>query len=310
MKVIENLTSIPPEFLGAYVTIGNFDGVHLGHIPIFEKLLEEARRDDRKALVITFNPHPKAVLHPEIRPFYLITTMEEKIALLEKIGIDGLVLIPFDTSFSQMTAEEFIRDILWNTLRIRKIFIGHDYTFGKNKGGNETFLTDMGKKLGFEVHSIDAVKLDADTVSSTRLRHTILEGNVKLSAQLLGRPYNVSGVVIRGRNRGEALGFPTANIKPDKELLPENGVYAVIVEMEGARHRGVLNIGYNPTFSDDELSIEVFILDFNEKIYGKILNILFIERIRNERRFETPEKLAEQIKKDINRTRKILKPYF
>lgn len=310
MKIIHDLHSLPEEFKNAYVTIGNFDGVHLGHKPLFEMLIQEARKDNRKALVITFHPHPKAVLHPEIRPFYLITTIEEKISLLEKTGIDGLILLPFSTAFAQITAEEFIREILWSTLQIKKIFIGHDYTFGKNKGGNEALLREMGKELGFEVISIDAVVLDGDVVSSTRLRHAILEGDVKLSAKLLGRPYNISGVVVRGKNRGATLGFPTANVKPDKELLPENGVYAVIIEIDGARHPGVLNIGYNPTFSGGDLSVEVFIINFDKRIYGKKLNILFIERIRNEKRFETPEKLVAQIKKDIQKAKKILAPHF
>ena len=258
MKVIRSLDKIPGEFRDAFVTIGNFDGVHLGHVPILKKLIEEAHREDRKAVVITFDPHPKKILRPDIRPFYLLTSVEEKIRLLEDIGIDGLILIPFDLNFSKMTAESFVCDILWDKLRIRKIFVGHDYSFGKSKTGNKVFLAEFGKKLGFEVDIIDAVKVDHETISSTRLRHLILEGDVKTAARLLGRPYNISGIVVPGKKRGGILGIPTANIKPEKELIPAQGVYAVIAHLETGSYKGVLNIGFNPTFSDTDLSVEVF----------------------------------------------------
>lgn len=309
MKVIRSLEQIPAEFRDAFVTIGNFDGVHLGHVPILRKLIDEAHRENRKAMVITFDPHPKKVLHPDIRPFYLLTPVEEKIKLIEDVGIDGLMLIPFDLDFSKMTAESFVCDILWDKLHIRKIFVGHDYSFGKSKTGNKTFLAELGKKLGFEVDIINAIKLDDETISSTRLRHLILAGDVKEAARLLGRPYNVSGVVIPGKRRGSILGIPTANIKPDKELIPADGVYAVIVSVEKGRHQGVLNIGFNPTFSDTELSVEVYLLDFSGDIYGKKVDVLFIERIREEIKFESPELLVKQIRKDIDEARNILKAY-
>lgn len=310
MKVIRGLEDIPGEFRDAFVTIGNFDGVHLGHVPIFKKLIEEAHRENRKAVVITFDPHPKKVLHPDISPFYLITSLEEKIKLLEDIGIDGLILLPFNLEFAKITAEAFVNTILWDKLHIRKIFIGHDYFFGKNKVGNAAFLTNKGKKLGFDVNAFNAVKFEGETISSTRLRYAILNGNVKMAEKLLGRPYNVSGIVIPGKSRGSVLGIPTANIEPDKELLPARGVYAVIVYLEENRHQGVLNIGFNPTFSDDKLSIEVYLFDFSENIYGKRLNVLFIDRIRDEIKFDTSRQLIEQIEKDIEQTKAILKPYF
>jgi riboflavin kinase/FMN adenylyltransferase len=309
MKVIRSLEKIPREFRDAFVTIGNFDGVHLGHIPILRKLIKEAHRENRKAVVITFDPHPKKVLRPDIRPFYLITSTEEKIKLLEDIGLDGLILIPFDLNFSKMTAESFVCDILWDKLHIRKIFVGHDYSFGKSKTGNKIFLAEFGKKLGFEVDIINAIKLDDETISSTRLRHLILDGDVRTAARLLGRPYNVSGIVVPGKKRGSILGIPTANIKPEKELIPAQGVYAVISHVEKDRYKGVLNIGFNPTFSDTELSVEVYLLDFSGDIYGKKVEVLFIERIRDEVKFENPEQLVKQIWKDIDEARTILKPY-
>ena len=309
MKVIKSLEKMPDEFRDAFVTIGNFDGVHLGHMPILKKLIEEAHREKRCAVVITFEPHPKKVLHPDIRPFYLLTSLEEKIKLLEDIGVDALILIPFDVNFSKMTAESFVCDILWDKLHIRKIFVGHDYSFGKSKMGNKVFLAEFGKKLGFEVDIIDAVKLDDETISSTRVRHLILAGDMKAAARLLGRPYNVSGIVVPGKKRGSILGIPTANIKPEKELIPAQGVYAVISHLDEGRYRGVLNIGFNPTFSDADLSVEVYLLDFDGDIYGKKINILFIDRIRDEIKFENPELLVKQIRKDIDDARSILKQY-
>ncbi len=309
MKVIKSLEKIPGEFRDAFVTIGNFDGVHLGHTPILKKLIVEARRAKRCAVVITFDPHPKKVLHPDIRPFYLLTSLEEKIKLLEGIGIDALILIPFDLNFSKMTAESFVRDVLWDKLHIRKIFVGHDYSFGKSKTGNKVFLIEFGKKLGFDVEIIDAVKFGDGTISSTRVRHLILAGDVKSAARLLGRPYNVSGIVVQGKRRGSILGIPTANIGPEKELIPAQGVYAVICYLAEGSYKGVLNIGFNPTFSDTDLSVEVFLLDFEGDIYGKRVDILFIERIRDEIKFGNPELLVKQIRKDIDDARGILKQY-
>ena len=310
MKVVRGLEDIPQEFRDAYVTIGNFDGVHLGHIPILKKIIEEAHGENRKALVITFDPHPKKVLHPDIKPFYLITTLEEKIQLLEEVGIDGVILLPFSLEFSKISAEAFVNQILWYTLHIRKIFVGHDYSFGKNKVGNATYLANKGKKFGFEVEVFSAVKFGDETISSTRLRYAILNGNVKMAMRLLGRPYSVGGTVIPGKHRGTALGIPTANINPEKELIPTEGVYAVIVQLEDNRYKGVLNIGFNPTFSDSERSIEVYILDFSENIYGKRVKVFFIDRIRDEVKFDTPEQLVGQIKKDVEQALVILNPYL
>jgi riboflavin kinase / FMN adenylyltransferase len=306
MKVFRELRDIPADYMGAYVTIGNFDGVHRGHTPIFQKLIDEAHANNRKAMVITFDPHPKNILHPDIKPFYLITTIEEKIHLIEDQGMDGVVIIPFSLEFSKLTPEEFILQILWDTLRIRKIYIGYDYSFGKNKRGNETLLRAFGKKLGFEVDVIPAVKLGDTVISSTRLRLAILEGDVKTAATLLGRPYNIGGAIIHGKGRGNTLNFPTANIAPEKALIPAQGVYAVLANLEERQYDAVLNIGCNPTFSDEKLSIEVHLFDFDRNIYGERMNILFVDRIRNETKFEGPKELIEQIKRDIDRAKAIL----
>ena len=210
MQVLTGTEGIPPEFREAFITIGNFDGVHLGHRSIFQKLILEARKENRKALLVTFVPHPKMLLHPERRPFYLLTTIEEKIKLLEALGLDGLIIIPFTLEYAQTTAESFIFDVLWKNLQVRKIFIGHDYSFGKDKRGNEDMLKAFGKKLGFEVAVINAVAAGDTVISSTRIRAAILEGDVKTAAMLLGRPYNVSGAVIEGKRVLLTTVSPTA----------------------------------------------------------------------------------------------------
>ena len=310
MEVLRGSGSVPPALKGAYITIGNFDGVHLGHRQIFQALLQEAHAAQRKTLLVTFVPHPKMVMHPERRPFYLLTTLEEKIKLLEELGLDATILLPFTLAYAETTAESFIVDFLWKNLHVKKIFIGHDYTFGKNKGGNAEVLAAFGKKLGFDVAIINAVSVDGIIVSSTRIRESILEGDVKTAAMLLGRPYGVTGTVIEGKKRGAKLGFPTANIKPHKELLPKNGIYAAIMSMEGKRHPSVLNLGLNPTFGESQLSLEVHVLDFQGNLYGKTLEVLFIERIREERKFPGPEALVVQMKDDADQARAILKPFF
>ena len=310
MEVVHGSEEIPARLQRAVVTIGNFDGVHLGHRFIFRRLIEEARREGCPAVVISFEPHPKMVLHPERRPFYLITSPEEKIRLLAEFGIDALILLPFSLDYARTTAEEFARGILRERLRIRKILIGHDYTFGRGKEGNEAFLTEAGLRLGFAVEVMNAFCIGDTVISSTKIREALLTGAVGFAATLLGRPYNLSGRVVPGNRRGSALGFPTANIAPDKELIPARGVYAVRCLLESERHDGVLNIGFNPTFADGKLSIEVHIFHFNGNIYGRILDILFIERIRDEVRFTSPEELIAQIDRDIARAREILRDYL
>jgi riboflavin kinase/FMN adenylyltransferase len=299
MKVFRDRNQITDEFKGSVATIGNFDGVHLGHRHIFAKIVAEAARKGCKAVVITFEPHPKMILHPEIRPFYLITSLEEKIERIAETGVDALILIPFTREFSKTTAKDFICSILWEKLRIRKLFIGHDYTFGKGKEGNEAYLAAFGERLGFEVEVIGAFRTGDEIISSTLTRNTILKGDVRKAATSLGRPYSLSGLVIEGHRRGRNLGFPTANVKPDKDLLPARGIYAVRVKWVGKLFGGVLNIGFNPTFSDAALSVEVYLFDFNDDIYGERLEILFIDRIRDEVKFDGPEKLVEQIRRDV-----------
>ncbi len=305
MHVIRSNDAIPPEVRGSVATIGNFDGVHRGHQKIFEELIEEARKAEAPSLVITFEPHPKKIIHPERRPFFLLTPLEEKLALIEACGIDAVVVITFDDDFAETTADEFVESILWNRLAIKKLFIGYDYSFGRGRRGNADFLRDRGARLGFEVEQVGAVTIDDQVMSSTNVRLSILEGNVRLVSRMLGRYYDVSGTVVQGYQRGRGMGFPTANIQSDK-VIPRVGVYVIYAVIDGKRYEGVLNIGFNPTFNNDELSIEGHLLDFQGDIYGKKVTILFVERLRDEMKFPGPKELMEQIAKDIERGKEIL----
>jgi len=307
MKVIRGLKDIPEDLKKGVITIGNFDGVHRAHQAIIKQVLETARKAGTKALAMTFEPHPQQVLHPERKPFYLITTLDEKLALLEEMGIDAVILIEFSREFSKTTAQEFARDILCGTFQPILILIGHDYTFGSGKEGKPEYLRQQGKACGFGVEVMGAVEMDGDIVSSTRIRKAILDGDVTLAAKLLGRPYAFSGRVVEGDRRGTDIGFPTANIESEKILIPGRGVYAALIEMDGKRYKAAVNIGFNPTFSEEKrTTVEAHILDFNGHLYGRKLSLSFIGRIRDEKKFAGPGPLVEQIKKDVDRTREIL----
>lgn len=305
MKIIRNIDDITEELTGSIVTIGNFDGIHLGHRELFRKLVREAREKNTQSVVITFDPHPQKIIHPERRPFFLLTPLEEKLSLIKSCDVDVVILIPFSIEFARTTAEEFVENILWKKLRLSKLIVGYDYVFGKGKGGNAKFLKTSGRKLGFQVEEIGAVKSDGIISSSTAIRLAILDGNVKQASEMLGRPYGVTGTVVKGYRRGTDMGYPTANIKSEK-VIPATGVYAIIAEFEGIRRPGVINIGYNPTFGNEEISAEVHLLDFKGDIYGREITILFIARLRDEIKFNNPEELGRQIEMDIKRAREIL----
>ncbi len=291
------------------MTVGNFDGVHLSHQHICRKLAVEARNVGKKSLVVTFDPHPKMILHPNIRPFYLITTRAEKMAHLEKCGVDAAVVIKFDATYAKTTAEEFVGGFLCDQLAITKIIIGHDYVFGRGRQGNDAYLIARGRECGFSVEVIEAFKIEDEIVSSTLIRNYILEGDVTSAAKLLGRPYNVAGKVVTGAGRGTGLGFPTANIEPEKELMPSPGIYAALVDVEGKRYRGALNIGAKPTFGDYTSTFEVFLLDFAGDLRGKSINVFFVEKLRDIVKFDGPESLKRQIMADVEKTKQILQQF-
>ena len=306
MIVFNGIVNVTDDFRGAFVTIGNFDGVHLSHQFICRKLATESKNAATRSLVITFDPHPKMILHPDIRPFYLITTLDERLKLLEDCSIDGAVVIPFTLDYSRMTAEQFVREFLGQKLAIKKIIVGHDYTFGQGKNGNSDYLIASGRELGFAVEVIDAFKVGENVVSSTLVRNLIIKGDFKKVTNLLGRWYYIAGIVVKGHGRGVGLGFPTANLKPEKELLPEPGIYATYAFWKGNRYAAAVNIGAKPTFADYSSTFEVFVLDFTGDLLGEKINVHFVEKLRDIVKFDSSEKLKKQIAADVEKTRVML----
>lgn len=298
MRIFRSIEDIAEKLPSPVVTIGNFDGVHLGHREIFRKVKREASRIGGVSLVVTFTPHPLKVLglRKELR---LINTYAEKELLIEASGIDCLLTIPFTPEFAAIGAERFVREILVGRVGVRKLVIGYDYAFGRMREGNVSLLRRLGDELGFEVEVLEQIAGDGITYSSTAVRRMIAEGNVKEVVRLIGRHFSVGGTVVHGLHRGKVLGFPTANIDTEKELIPRPGVYAVKVKIDDAIHDGACNIGNNPTFDNERESIEVFILDFDADLYGREIRIYFVERIRDEQRFPGVETLKEAIARDV-----------
>jgi len=306
MEIFKNIDKLTPDFRGSYITIGNFDGVHLSHQLICRKLAAEAAQAKAKSLVITFDPHPKMILHPNIQPFYLITTLEEKLQLLASCGVNGTLIIPFSQEYSKTTAEQFVYDFLGQKLAVKKIIVGHDYTFGQAKQGNSDYLISAGRQLGFTVDVVDAFKVGEDIVSSTLIRNLILQGDMPAATRLLGRFYNIKGIVVSGKGRGTGLGFPTANLELEKVLVPPPGIYAAMVEVAGKRYLSALNIGAKPTFADYTFTVEAYLLDFTGNLRGKRVNTFFVEKLRDIIKFDSPESLKKQIAADVEKTRAIL----
>ncbi len=309
MKLFEKIEDIDKKFPNAVITIGNFDGVHIGHQALFHEVMEKADILGGTAIAMTFEPHPIRVLKNNGHP-PLITPYAQKVELIAKTGIDVLICIPFTREFASITAKEFVLDILMDRIGIQAIVVGKDYTFGKNREGNLNLLKSYAEAYDFEVDVVDWIPISNNTpsrISSTQIRKLLIDGKVREAHKLLGRHYQVSGVVVPGRNRGgKLLGFPTANIKLREELFPKNGIYAVTVDCLGKRHQGVANIGYSPTFDDNELTVEVYILDFNKDLYGQSIVVKFIERIRDEIKFSGISELSHQIAQDVLKARDIL----
>lgn len=307
MEIIRREKDFKRNFRNPVLTIGNFDGVHLGHQVIFKRVMEKAREIGGEAIVYTFDPHPVEVLAPERKPV-LITPLEEKLRLIGEQGIDVAICAPFTDKFASQPPEDFVKNILYDQIKIRHIFVGHDFTFGKDRRGNIALLKELGAKWGFHAEMIEAVRLEGAVVSSTRIREFVARGEMAEAKKLLGRYYALTGKVIHGHGRGSRkLGFPTANLKPAGMLFPKSGIYAVWAIFAGRRYEGVANLGWNPTFHDQKFSIEVYILNFDRDIYGENLQVDFVRRLRDETTFRGPEELIAQIKKDVAQAEKILR---
>lgn len=305
MRIFRNVDEITEKLPSPVVTIGNFDGVHLGHREIFRRVKREAARLGGVSAVISFIPHPLKVLglRKELR---LISTYAEKELLIEASGIDYLLTIPFTAEFAAISAESFVRDVLVGRIGIRKLIIGNDYAFGRGREGDVAMLRRLGEELGFEVEALEQIACNGIIYSSTAVRRMIAEGNVRDVVRFIGRHFSVGGRVVHGRHRGKGLGFPTANLETEKELIPKAGVYAVKVKIDDVIHDGACNIGDNPTFGNERETIEVFIFDFEGDIYGREVRVYFVDRVRDEQRFPDPEALREAIAGDVRRCREIL----
>ena len=309
MKIIDRLENISQPFKNAVITIGNFDGVHIGHQALFHEVIERAADIDGTSIAMTFEPHPLRVLQKNSLP-PLITVYEQKNELIERTGIDVLICIPFTREFASLSAAAFIKDLLVAKIGMRVIVVGKDYTFGRNREGNLSVLKSYASELGYEVIVAEWIKAErevADRISSTKIRELIMAGEVEPARKMLGRHYQIRGLVVKGRDRGgKLLGIPTANINLQDELCPKTGIYAVTVEYNQQLYQGVANIGYSPTFDDHQFTVEVHLLNFSENIYGQKIRVNFIQRIRNEKKFVGIADLKEQIHQDIKTAHKIL----
>jgi len=309
MQLIDHIDKIKNPFDNAVITIGNFDGVHLGHQALFHGVIEKADEIGGTSIVMTFEPHPIRVLKQNGLP-PLITLYEQKIELISNTGLDVLICVPFSREFASISANAFVEDLLVRRIGMKAIVVGEDYTFGRNREGDVNLLKTYARRLGFEVILTDWIQISNNglgRVSSTAVRDLVTTGKVAEARKFLGRYYQIRGKVAPGRNRGgNLLGFPTANINLLDELCPKTGVYAVTIECMNKKYLGVANIGYSPTFGDKKFSVEVHILDFKKNIYGQEIRVNFIERIRDEVKFSNISELSEQIRKDIEKTRGIL----
>ena len=290
------------------VTIGTFDGVHLGHQAIFNKMKEEAEKIDGETVVITFFPHPRIVLGLDSKNLKFINTQEKKINRIDEAGIDHLVIVSFTKQFAGMSSEEFIRNLVIQKIKPAKVIIGYDHHFGKNREGSLELVSRMGMEFGFEVEAVEAQLAGGTIVSSTKIRDLLHEGRVRQANELLGYEYSITGKVVTGKSIGRKLGFPTANIEISDEykLIAAVGVYACRVEWMGNMYQGMSNIGFRPTINHGNLTIEVNIFDFDKNIYGEEITISFVERMRDEKKFESLEALTAQLVKDKEATLKIL----
>ena len=294
---LENANILRPTVL----TLGVFDGLHLGHQRIMQTVAERAKDVDAVATAITFDPHPRAVLHPESAP-PLLQTLDQRLANFEVLGIEQAIVIAFDREFAAQPAEDFLTNVIHDRLHAKEVYLGKGFAFGKNRGGNIDLLRQMSKKLGFFADEVDEVTLRGKRISSSKIRGLLAEGRINLARRMLGRPYGVEGVIIRGNRRGHTIGFPTANLHPHNRVIPKFGVYATATLIDGKWRRSITNIGVRPTFENTaEPSIETYLFDFDGDLYGDVLRVRFLHRIRDERKFSGIDELKAQIERDTQR---------
>ena len=305
MQVIRDLDTLREPPCRTVLTIGNFDGVHLGHREIFRRVVHKARAIKGTAVVMTFEPHPLRLLAPEKAPLRL-NTPEEKVRLLAASCIDLLIVLNFTRELAEMPAEDFIREILVHKLGIRHLIVGYDYAFGRDRQGDPAFLAGQSRLHDFTLEVLDPIMADQQTYSSTAIRQILHEGRVADAIKVLGRNFTLDGEVVHGDGRGRKLGFPTANLVTEKEILPRDGVYVVKVKWREDYYDGVINIGCRPTFAPSAPTLEIHLLDFQADLYGERLRIYFVDRLRDEERFPSVEALQDAVVEDIARARQML----
>jgi riboflavin kinase/FMN adenylyltransferase len=306
VDVYFGLNPVPPPLPNPVITIGSFDGIHKGHQALLGCVQERAASLDGTGMLVTFEPHPQRVIAPDSAP-PLLTTREEKLPLLEANGLDALVILPFSRELSEMEGEDFVTEVLVQTLGVRVLVLGHDHGFGRGRRGRPDLLQDMAPGGGFELVMVEAVRRNGDPITSTFIRSLLAAGDVHEAGRLLGRSYGLDGLVVKGDGRGRQLGFPTANLAPRswEKCIPGNGVYAVEAVVRGDLHQGVCNIGVRPTFSAQVRTVEAHILDFSEEIYGEFVELRFLHKLREEKQFTSPQALQQQIESDIEQARSI-----
>jgi len=308
MKVYRSLEDFQP-LENAFVTQGTFDGVHLGHQKILRQLKNAAEAEGGETVLLTFFPHPRMVLQPDDNSLRLLETVEEKTRHLEELGIDHLLIIPFTKAFSRQTSEAFVRDVLVDAIGTKVLVIGYDHRFGKNREGSFEHLKSLGPTYDFRVEEIAARDIDDVTISSTKIRTALSQGDLETANTYLGYDYRITGTVVHGNRKGTGLGFPTANLQIEEQykLIPCDGVYAVRVHVRNQLIQGMANIGKQPTFADRKHAFEVHLFDWNEEIYGEQLHVEFVKRLRDEQKFENLDQLKAQLHQDHEHALEALK---
>jgi riboflavin kinase/FMN adenylyltransferase len=307
VKVYYNIKDFKP-LANAIVTSGTFDGVHLGHQKILQILGETARKTGGESVVLTFWPHPRMVVSKDSQDLKLLSTVEEKIELLEQQGVDHLLVVPFTREFSELSSEEYVKDILLKQIGTKKLVIGYDHRFGRNREGGFDYLKSNSSLFGIEIEEIPRQEIENLTISSTKIRQALLNGEVSSASELLGRNYSFSGIVVKGRQLGRTIGFPTANVQISEsyKLIPSNGVYAVKTFVRNQWHKGMMNIGNRPTVDGIGRTQEVNIFNFDDDIYGETITVEIVDYIRNEQKFNGIEELKTQILIDKTKSKQIL----
>lgn len=305
MEIFYGIENIDLPLAKTVLTLGNFDGVHIGHQKIFRRLVQRAEERDCHSVVLTFYPHPSSLVYPE-EPIPLIIPLERRLELIAELGISVAVCLKFSLEFSQMEAKEFLEDILWDKLHPDLVMVGKNFLFGKARQGTSELIRATGERLGFELEVVDPVYRGETMVSSSAIRQLVADGKMEETAQMQGRAFELSGRVAAGRRLGRELGFPTANLQCLNELHPRNGIYACLAQVEGQLYQAAVNVGTAPTVGGTEPTVEAFLLDYQGDLYGKEVKLLFHHWLREERKFETLLALSAQIGKDVAKTRALL----